>query len=249
VARRKPKTTSLELFVTMVISLCVAIIILVIRLLLFLFDLITFYTSKYKSKSGNSFFKTYFNKGNYGEFKLYKKMIRLFPKERVFTNLYLEGHSTDETEIDVLAISPKGIYVLEMKNYSGYIYGSEKDKNWTQVFNRRRKYQFYNPLRQNYAHTKAVEQYLQIGVDQIHPAIVFSNSTKLQKITVSDQHIIIKLSELRRFVRKTERTESIKFNTEQMTRFAEKFILKENVSEEIKQRHINQVKQLAQLNQ
>ena len=70
----------------------------------------------------------------------------------MFTNLYLDGKNTENTEIDVLAVSPHGIYVFEMKNYGGYIYGDESDQNWTQVFHKRAKYRFYNPLQIGRAH-------------------------------------------------------------------------------------------------
>ncbi|WP_162146843.1 nuclease-related domain-containing protein [Acholeplasma granularum] len=101
------------------------------------------------------FFKTYFNKGNYGEFKLYKKIIKTFGTNYFFTNLYLDNINTEHTEVDVVVISKHDIYVFEMKNYSGYIYGSKNDQYWTQVLNRFLKHKLYNPFRQNYAHLKS----------------------------------------------------------------------------------------------
>jgi hypothetical protein len=54
----------------------------------------------------------------------------------VRTNIYLDNVNTDTKEIDVISISNQGIYVFEIKNYSGFIYGSEDDKQWTHVLNK-----------------------------------------------------------------------------------------------------------------
>ena len=171
--KKRKKYNWLEALVTLAFLIITGIVKLVIRIILFVYDVITIYTSKYSIKSGNGFFKTYFNIGNYGEFKLYRKVIRKFGRDKVYTNVYLDNKNTDYTEIDVIALSAHGIYVFEMKNYSGYIYGSENDEYWTQVLNKFSKNKFYNPLRQNYAHTKAVERYLELKENETIPVTVF----------------------------------------------------------------------------
>ncbi len=159
-SRKRKKNNDFEKsLILLIVFLIGTVLQITVRLVSIIFDLVTFYTSKYRQKSGNSFIGTYFNKGNYGEFVLYRKTSRIFGNPNVLTNIYLDNKNTESTEIDVLAISNKGIYVFEMKNYSGYIYGSESVKYWTQVFNKWSKNKFFNPLRQNYAHVKAVEKW------------------------------------------------------------------------------------------
>ena len=158
-SKRNKQDSVFKILAQLIVAISALIGRLTIRFIVFIFDVITFYSSKYKIKSGNGFLKTYFDKGNYGEFILFRKVIRLVGKESVLCNLYLDNKNTEKTEIDVLAVTNKGIYVFEMKNYSGYIYGTEKDLYWTQVLNRWTKNKFYNPLKQNYAHIKAVESY------------------------------------------------------------------------------------------
>lgn len=213
-----------------------------IRLLMFTYDVITIYTSKYKMKSGNGFFKTYFDKGNYGEFKLYRKTIRIFGKDNVFTNIYLENERTDYTEIDVLALSENGIYVFEMKNYSGYIFGSENDDNWTQVLNKSTKNKFYNPLRQNYAHTKAMEKFLSVKEKEIIPVIVFSSHSKLSKINVSMDKHIIQFKDVKRFIKKHSKTVSNVISKDMIKEYSIKLIERSNMPQKIKDKHIEQVK-------
>lgn len=236
--KRNSNGASLIIIIGTIIGVIIATI---IKLLVFSYDLITIYTSKYKQKSGNGFWKTYFNKGNYGEFKLYRKIIKLFGKDYVFTNLYLENQTTEYTEIDVLALSTQGIYVFEMKNYSGYVYGSEQDQYWTQVLNRFSKYKFYNPLRQNYAHTKATENYLEIDVSSIIPVIVFSNRSKLSKINITKNQNIMQLDSVKKFIKRTNKTSTKVFDKEELDRFALKLIESSNMSDEIKEKHISEV--------
>src|SRR5262245_33104530 len=59
--------------------------------------------------------------------------------------------NTDMTQIDHVLVSTYGIFVIETKSYSGWIFGNAYQQHWTQVIYRFRK-KFYNPLRQNYVH-------------------------------------------------------------------------------------------------
>ena len=76
------------------------------------------------------------------------------------------------TQIDHLIFSPYGLFVLETKNYQGWIFGSERQSQWTQqIFKKRSRFQ--NPLRQNYKHTKAIQELLGVAPEQVHSVIAF----------------------------------------------------------------------------
>ena len=60
------------------------------------------------------------------------------------------------TQIDHLVLTGAGILVVETKNYSGMVFGQEREAQWTQRLGRR-SYRFQNPLRQNYGHVQAVK--------------------------------------------------------------------------------------------
>jgi len=64
--------------------------------------------------------------------------------------------NTKTTQIDHVVVSNFGIFCIETKMYSGWIFGNAHQQYWTQVIYHN-KTRFYNPLRQNYAHMKAVE--------------------------------------------------------------------------------------------
>ena len=84
------------------------------------------------------------------------------------------------TQIDHILLSLFGIFVIETKNISGWIFGNEKSKHWTQSMYGK-KYKFQNPLHQNYRHTKALASYLQTDHDNIHSVVFFiGEKTKLK---------------------------------------------------------------------
>lgn len=76
-----------------------------------------------------------------------------FPKETIFHDLYLETQHENYSQIDVVLATKVGIFVFEVKNYSGWIYGTGNQKKWTKVLAYgKEKHSFYNPILQNNSH-------------------------------------------------------------------------------------------------
>ena len=101
------------------------------------------------------------------------------------SNLYQRFHdviipsSHGTTQIDHILVSPFGIFVVETKNYKGWIYGSEDQSTWTQVIYKS-KHKFQNPLRQTHRHKKVLSKYLGIGESCILPVISFVGDVELK---------------------------------------------------------------------
>ncbi len=149
-----------------------------------------FKESQYKIESGNSFFKTILDKGLYGEFLTFLELEKLNIQKKILTNIYVPKEDGKTTEIDLVMITETGIYVIESKNYSGWIFGSENNKNWTQTLPNKQKYKFLNPIWQNKGHIKALENVLELNNDKICKSyIVFSERCTLKDISVSDYNI------------------------------------------------------------
>lgn len=92
---------------------------------------------------------------------------------KVINNLVIEVNGKT-VQIDHVIISDFGIFVIETKNYQGWIVGGEHAEYWTQViFNR--KSRFYNPIRQNYGHIQALKKCLpEYPAALFIPIVVFS---------------------------------------------------------------------------
>ncbi|AFL72242.1 nuclease-related domain-containing protein [Thiocystis violascens] len=76
------------------------------------------------------------------------------------------------TQIDHVFVSRFGLFVLETKNMTGWIFGGEHQAQWTQKIYRRTT-RFQNPLRQNYKHLKALERALPVPLETIHSVVAF----------------------------------------------------------------------------
>lgn len=59
------------------------------------------------------------------------------------------------TQVDHVVLSPYGVFVVETKSHKGMIIGDDNWKYWIQVL-RGKRYSFYSPFLQNYAHLKTL---------------------------------------------------------------------------------------------
>jgi len=119
-------------------------------------------------------------KGALGEWLLALSIKFKLPKDRykAFHNLILPTPD-GTTQIDHVIVSRHGIFVVETKTMSGWIFGSEHQPRWTQSIYGK-SYPFQNPLRQNYKHVKALETLLGIPTEDIHSVVVFLGSCEFR---------------------------------------------------------------------
>ena len=102
----------------------------------------------------------------------------------VLQNLYIPKENGGTTEIDAVFICKKGLFVFESKNFAGYIFGDEKQREWTVSLlagNKTVKHKFYNPILQNNTHIRYLKRYLNTPIP-IYSVIVFSDRGELKKI-------------------------------------------------------------------
>ncbi|TCB42729.1 NERD domain-containing protein [Acinetobacter terrestris] len=117
-----------------------------------------------------------FIKGKVGEFAvaLHVKLYLKDPEYILLNDCTLPDEQSGTTQIDHILLSPYGIFIIETKNYTGWIFGSERQKMWTQkIF--KKSYKFQNPLHQNYKHQKVLEQIIAdiITPEYLHSIVVF----------------------------------------------------------------------------
>ena len=94
------------------------------------------------------------------------------------------------TQIDHIIVSIYGIFVIETKNYKGWIYGSENQRQWTQVFPNGSKFKFQNPLRQNYLHIKTLADLLGLELSYFHSMIAFIGECELKTRDELPEHVL-----------------------------------------------------------
>lgn len=135
------------------------------------------------------------NTGRYGEYLTYKYLKDFEAQGAKFLfNIYIPKNNGETTEIDVIMLCSKGLFVFESKNYSGWIFGSENKKNWYQTLPNGRgqshKEQFYNPIMQNRSHIKHLEAFLGDHVP-MRSVITFSDRCTLKSVQITSNDVSV----------------------------------------------------------
>jgi hypothetical protein len=100
-------------------------------------------------------------------------------------NCHLMNHVTIQmddgtTQVDHIVISRFGVFVIETKDYKGWIFANAAHETWTQVLYRL-KFRFQNPIFQNKRHVRAVHGLLNfLPHEAIKSAIVFTGEAEFK---------------------------------------------------------------------
>lgn len=111
----------------------------------------------------------------------------------IFHDLYIQKPNREYTQIDVAVATKAGIIVFEVKDSSGWIFGNEHQKYWTQILAfGKEKHRFYNPVMQNYGHIQAIRQCLPNNPDiPIFSVIVFFGNSEFKNVTCNADNTFI----------------------------------------------------------
>lgn len=101
------------------------------------------------------------------------------PKYHLLNHITLK-HGDGTTQIDHILVSCYGVFVIETKSYKGWIFAKPNHETWTQVLFKA-KFNFQNPIHQNYRHVVAVRELLDfLPQDLIKSVVVFSGDAKFK---------------------------------------------------------------------
>ena len=172
------------------------------------------------------------------------KLVQLFGRKgKVLRNIYLPKDNGETSEVDVVFITQKGIFVFESKNYSGWIFGDEKSQKWTAMLPNKQKNQFYNPVLQNKTHVKWMRNY--VGDDvPLFSIIVFSERCELKKVTVESSDVkVIKRERTYATVREIWNESPDVVSEEKINELYDNLSKLTNVDEAVKVAHIENINQ------
>ncbi len=191
-------------------------------------------------------------RGKIGEAKIASRLDRINffgYKGHSLRNVYIPRADGKTSEIDLLYITTKGIFVIESKNYSGYIFGNDKQQNWTSTLYGGKtwyggrivnKYKFYNPIWQNNTHIKALKEY--VGDVATFSFIVFGDDCELVDVSFGAGDIwVCHEYELSGIMKKVLNSSDELYDEQTVERIYSKLLSCTNVSEEVKQGHISDI--------
>jgi hypothetical protein len=97
----------------------------------------------------------------------------------IYNDFYLPLDDGTTTQLDHVIVSPYGVFVVETKNYEGWIFANAKSAKWTQTIYKK-KSQFQNSIRQNYHHRCAIANVLGIPVEYIIGVVAFTGGCEFK---------------------------------------------------------------------
>lgn len=169
------------------------------------------------------------------------KLVRFLGRDgKILRNVYIPKENGETSEIDVLYITQKGIFVIESKNYSGWVFGSEKNYQWTVSLSNGIKNKLYNPIKQNQTHMKWLQKY--IGEDiPLFSIIAFSERCTL-KLKGDFSVPVINRDYLYATIRNIWNESDDKLSDEQVNELYEQLKELTKVSKEDKKKHVEDIK-------
>ena len=128
-------------------------------------------------------------KGRIGEKIVSSRLKISLPDNYSILNDQIYRTNYGSTQIDHIVVSQYGIFVIETKNYKGWIFGNENSEKWTQnIYGH--KFTLTNPIKQNRSHVRVIQKILSdIGKFPIISIVAFSSSASLN-ITTYNTHVV-----------------------------------------------------------
>lgn len=229
----EPDPTLFGFFLGCLVVLAVLLLALAIRVA-------RFHATVYAKRTGNGAFATLNDAGKRGEYRLGLQLEAFDPAGRMLFNVYVPRPDGSTSEVDAVLVSSSGIYVFENKNYSGWIFGDADEKTWTQSLNKRVRYRFLNPIKQNAGHVRALEEFLDLGEAAFVPVVVFADKTVLKKVRVGEA-MVMHTSDVASRLRNIEASRKLRFTDAEADAFFEALSACTNAPAEVKQAHRTRV--------
>lgn len=153
-------------------------------------------------------------RGTTTERKLVIELLRKeFPANAIFHDLYLPTSSGHFSQIDLVLCTEVGLIVFEVKNISGWIFGSAGQQHWTQVLDYgNQKYRMYNPILQNKTHITHLQKALPPGLPMFSAVVIYGDAEIRTPIQLSQNTYLFYANELLEIVKTIKYTQPALFD-------------------------------------
>lgn len=230
------------------------IILLCIVLIVYAFKIMKYRKTVYYEQTKCSYFRLQCDKGRLGEYRTYMNL-RKYEQEgaKFLFNVYIPKEDGQTTEIDVLMITEKGIFVFESKNYSGWIFGSDNQKNWYQTLpvgkgRKSLKENFLNPIMQNRLHIKSLKIFLDVDIP-MYSVVVFSNRCTFKGVDIkSDEKVIHREDVFATVTSISKKAETDYLKEVEIKEIFDKLYPCSQVDASVKEKHIENIKNTLSIN-
>lgn len=166
--------------------------------MLFLFALYMYDNSQFSKITGYSLIDLWTD----SKIKILYKIVQALPKEngdyKILYNLILPNTNR---KVDMVILHEAGLFVIDIRNLGGWIYGREQDSLWAQALHKDKLIKFNNPIIDNkLAILDLIEAIPNLTRGKFHSVIVFTDKCSFNKIEIHSQNVdVLKFKELKNY--------------------------------------------------
>lgn len=183
----------------------ITLLIVIVTIAIIGYFVITIYqhdnTTFYKL-TGYSYFDLWTNKKVSAAHKLVGALDHVQGAHKILVNVQVSLNDELHT-IDGVFLHESGIYVINIKEMTGWINGREQDIQWVQLLHKGKQRAFENPIHETKRLSYALQDYLpEINEALFESLVVFTNDCSFQQVELqSDDVDVIKTPDLKQWAK------------------------------------------------
>lgn len=116
---------------------------------------------------------------------------KMFSPYCVFMDSYFKSDGDRFSQIDVIAVSKHGVFVIEAKDYNCWITGDSDHKYWRASYYGGQKESLYNPIYQNRRHASLISKLISDQRVPVYSMIVFGDGATLKDVHGVPRHTYV----------------------------------------------------------
>lgn len=206
------------------------------------------------------FFNSPKGKGIVGEYRV-KKILKRCALEvgGIELSNFMFKDDKSSSQIDNMLLTQKALYVIEVKNYNGYIFGNEESNEWTVTVkhtNKKRsksgrvyhkvnitKHKFYNPIKQNKTHINKIKNLTNIlDLVPVYNIVLFGKNAVIKDVSHSGNSFVLHQRELKKFISKNERLIEVELSNENQIEIIESLFEINIKDKKLRKEHVTNIK-------
>jgi hypothetical protein len=186
--------------------------------------------------------------------KILKELAMKFGGHEFWDYMFPIGSTT--TQIDNILLTEKAIYVIEAKNYQGFIHGSSNQKEWTLTSKNSKTYRsskgrkytktyinkntFYNPIKQNNTHVDAILNIVNNNIPIIN-IVVFGKKVFFKQLNLSEKDNVVKIENLKTTIVNIDETMTKTLELDTMIETVENLYYENIINKKDRKKHVKSI--------
>ena len=196
----------------------------------FIFKLYKHDNTPFYQLNGYSYFDILLNKSVRTSYQLIKELEHVQGTKKIMVNLQLPVQKEIE-RIDALLLHESGIYVVNVKEKSGWINGREQSIEWIELLYKNQKQVFNNPIHETKRLIHTLKDRLpEVDGTLFETIVVFTNDCSFQQIEIQSSDVeVLKIGGLKKWAATIEGKRLSETEIENLYATLETFMQRKNV--------------------